>query len=212
MKGVLGMEHEPETCRLDRRKKAIIAAARQLFVEQGYERTTLGQIVAHAGGSLATVYKLFGNKDRLLEAVVFENAESGGALIREASSAHVSPAATLHRIAAGLHEQFLDSKVVALVRIVISRSIRDQQFAHQFFERTAYRTQDQIEELFASWQSNGVTMNGSPAFLAEMFMGLLASDVHIVAISHGARVNFHPERLRARTDFFIDAAGLGTAN
>ena len=57
------MTRLPEFCRLDRRKRAIIDAARALFVEQGYERTTLKDIVDRAGGSLATVYKVFGNKD-----------------------------------------------------------------------------------------------------------------------------------------------------
>ena len=40
-------------------------AARVLFVEKGYEHTSLGDIVERSGGSLATVYKLFGNKDGL---------------------------------------------------------------------------------------------------------------------------------------------------
>ena len=57
-----------ECDRLDQRRRAILASARALFVEQGYEKTTLGEIVERAGGSLATVYKLFGNKDGLLEA------------------------------------------------------------------------------------------------------------------------------------------------
>ena len=98
--------------RLDRRRKAIIAAARELFVEQGYERATLAEIVTRAGGSLATVYKLFGNKDQLLEAVVFESAGSGEAVIREAAAAGLAPVPTLHRIAKGLHEHFLDPVVI----------------------------------------------------------------------------------------------------
>lgn len=57
-------------CRLDRRRIALVAAAKALFIEKGYEGTTLGDIVERAGGSLSTLYKLFGNKDGLLEAVI----------------------------------------------------------------------------------------------------------------------------------------------
>ena len=52
-------------------------------------------------------------------------------------------------------------------------------------------------------------MNGTPAALAELFLGLFVSDVHAEAISHGIGLTRSPERLRARTDFFIQGAGLG---
>lgn len=48
--------------RLEERRSALLTAAQNLFLEQGYERTTLGDVVARAGGSLATLYKLFGDK------------------------------------------------------------------------------------------------------------------------------------------------------
>lgn len=194
--------------RLDQRRAAIICAARQLFVAQSYERTTLAEIVTRAGGSLATVYKLFGNKDGLLEAVIRENVVSGETLIREAEASLLPPIETLRRIAEGLHEQFLDPDVIAIVRIVIARSISDPHFARQFFERTAHRTRDALAVMFAKWQAAGVAMNGTPIFLAEMFMGLFVGDLQTQAISHGAANTQLPVRLRDRTDFFIRAAGL----
>lgn len=199
-----------DTLRLDRRRAAIVAAARELFVAQGYETTTLAEIAARAGGSLATVYKLFGNKDGLLEAVILESVASGESLVRDADAARMPPAETLRRIAKGLHAQFLDPDVIALVRIVIARSICDPPFARQFFERTANRTGDAIAAMFVRWQSEGVVMNGTPTFLAEMFMGLFVSDLQTQAISHGVAVSPETERLRDRTDFFIAAAGLGS--
>jgi AcrR family transcriptional regulator len=202
------MDPTSDTLRLDRRRAAVICAARHLFVEQGYERTTLAEIVTRAGGSLSTVYKLFGNKDGLLEAVIRENAVSGETLVRDAEASQLSPVETLRRIAEGLHEHFLDPEVIALVRIVIARSISEPQFARQFFERTANRTRDEIAALFARWQAHSVAMNGTPEFLAEMFMGLFVSDLQTQAISHGAAINQMPERLHDRTDFFIAAAGL----
>jgi AcrR family transcriptional regulator len=198
-----------ECDRLDQRRRAILASARALFVEQGYEKTTLGEIVERAGGSLATVYKLFGNKDGLLEAVIFEGAQSGEALIREASALGGGPAAILHRLAVSLDAHFLDPEVVALVRIVIARSINNRDFARLFFERTATSTRTAIEDLFESWHRSGVAMNGTPAALAELFLGLFVSDVHAEAISHSIGLARSPERLRARTDFFIQGAGLG---
>ena len=82
----------------------------------------------------------------------------------------------------------LDPEVIALVRIVIARSICDPQFARQFFERTANPTRDALQDVFARWQADGVAMVGSPAFLAEMFMGLFVSDLQ-TAVDSGDPIN-----------------------
>lgn len=197
-----------EFCRLDRRRHAIVDSARALFIEQGYENTTLGEIVDRAGGSLATVYKLFGNKDGLLEAVVFEKTSSAETLVREALEAGGSPSDVLHRIALSFDAHFLDPETVALVRMVIARSMVDRDFARLFFDRTATRTRSALEALFDNWRKQGVTMSAPPALLAEIFLGQFVSDVHAEAISHGLSLVRSPERLTARTNFFIAGAGL----
>lgn len=195
-------------CRLDRRKAALVAAARALFIERGYEATTLGEIVERAGGSLSTVYKLFGNKDGLLEAVVLDGSPSSEALIGTALEQGGTPAQILHRLAQSLHAHFLDPDTVAVVRIVIARSIADKDFARLFFQRTATRTRDALERLFAGWQASGVAMSSTPATLAELFLGLFVSDIHAEAISHGTGFDPSPERLRARVNVFVSGAGL----
>ena len=200
----------PDFCRLDRRKRAIIDAARTLFAEQGYERTTLGDIVERAGGSLATIYKVFGSKDGLLEAVVFEKAASGDVIIQHAFAQGGSPGEVLHRVAQGLRTHFLDPEVVALVRIVIGRSVEDVDFARSFFERTAKQDHASLKTLFEYWQDLGIPMTGTPDMLSDMFLDLFFSDVHTDAISHGAGLDPSPERLRTRIDFFIRGAGLET--
>jgi TetR/AcrR family transcriptional regulator, mexJK operon transcriptional repressor len=199
---------EIECCRLDRRRRAIIDAARNLFIEQGFERTTLGHIVERAGGSLATVYKLFGNKEGLLDAVVFEKAASGESLIHEIEHKGAGPAQTLRLIARGLHERFLEPDSVALVRVVIARSIEDAEFARRFFETTAIHTRQALERLFKQMHTQGVPFTGEPEMLAEIFLGLIVSDLQTDAISHGVVGQPSSEKLAARTEFFLRGAGL----
>ncbi|MEH6789940.1 TetR/AcrR family transcriptional regulator [Parasphingorhabdus sp.] len=199
---------EPDLARLDRRRRAIIEAAHQLFVEQGFERTTLGHIVDRAGGSLATVYKLFGNKEGLLEAVVFEQVGSGENIIREIAAANAPPAETLRQIATELNRRFLDPDEVALVRIVIARSIEDPAFAQRFFETTAMCTREALERIFVAWSKAGIAMDGEPEMLAEIFLGLIILDLQTEAISHGTAGQPSLESLALRTEFFLKGAGL----
>lgn len=197
-----------ESSRLDRRKRAIIEAARSLFVEQGFEQTTLSDIVDRAGGSLATVYKLFGNKEGILEVVVFEKASSGARLIHKASAQGGTPVDILHRLSESFQAHFLDPEVIALVRIVIAQSISNTDFAQRFFERTASRTHDSLEQMFTAWNESGVEMNAPPHILTELYLGLFVSDVHAEAISHRMITDKSLERLHAKIEFFIAGAGL----
>jgi len=59
-------------------RRAILDAARALFVVNGYAATTVGDIAAHAGVSLDTVYAAVGRKPALLRELV-ETAISGTA-------------------------------------------------------------------------------------------------------------------------------------
>jgi len=58
------------------RREAILDAARELFLEKGYGATTLAEVVARSGGSLSTLYGLFGNKRGLFEAILRDFADS----------------------------------------------------------------------------------------------------------------------------------------
>lgn len=197
-----------ECNRLQNRRSAITSAARQLFIEQGFERTTLGHVVERAGGSLATVYKLFGNKDGLLNAVVLESAASGESLVLEAAEAGLPPDEALHRIATGLKAHFLDPEVVALIRIVIARSVSDVDIARSFHEQTANRTREALLRLFEHWAGQGHAMNGSPDLLTDCFLGMLFSDVYRVAITHNTAHSLSDNDFTARTNLFLLGAGI----
>jgi AcrR family transcriptional regulator len=57
-------------------RRAVLKAARQLFLERGFAATTMPAIASTAGVSVQTVYKAFGNKTRLAKAV-FDVAMAG---------------------------------------------------------------------------------------------------------------------------------------
>lgn len=61
-----------------RTREAILAAARALFVSQGYQRTTVQRIAERAGVNVDTIYQAVGRKPALMRALV-ESSLSGGA-------------------------------------------------------------------------------------------------------------------------------------
>ncbi|ASC93401.1 TetR/AcrR family transcriptional regulator [Sulfurospirillum diekertiae] len=53
----------------------IIDVAYRLFLDNGYENVSMNDIVKHAGGSLATLYKHFGNKEQLFIYILEQKSE-----------------------------------------------------------------------------------------------------------------------------------------
>ena len=199
---------KPQQERLDKRRHAFQQAARELFTEQGYEQTSLAEVVERAGGSLATLYKLFGNKEGLLDAVLSESRDLGHTSILDIAALHLPPAETLHRIGAEMSRIYLDPSNLAVVRIVIGRSICNLDFARQFFDQSQMKSKLALRQLFGQWERAGTAMNGDPVMLADLFLSLLVFDFQIQAISHGFLAPPTRQQLRERTDFFLRGAGL----
>lgn len=53
----------------------VLEVAYQLFLKNGYEKVSMNDIVKHSGGSLATLYKHFGNKEQLFINVLEQKSE-----------------------------------------------------------------------------------------------------------------------------------------
>lgn len=194
--------------RLDKRRLAFQQAARELFIEQGYERTTLAEVVDRAGGSLATLYKLFGNKEGLLDAVLAQSRDLGHSVVERVAAQGLPPAETLHRLGAELNAIYLDPPNLSVVRIVIGRSICDVDFARSFFDLSQMKAKLAMRDLFRRWGDKGIALNGDPEMLADLFLSLLVFDFQIQAISHGFMAPPTEAQVRERTDFFLRGAGL----
>lgn len=205
------MTKDAEWCRLQQRRAALLCSARALFIEQGYERTTLHQVVLRAGGSLATVYKLFGSKEGLLEAVVVDKMLPATAVVREHAATDNPPDVILREIGEALHARFLNPEDIALTRLVIARSMEDRAFARRFFDTKASLTQVALTDLFQRWKDEGVAMRGEPSVLAEVYFGLIINDLQQQAISHGTVAAASATDIQCRIDFFMRGAGMAVS-
>ena len=68
----------------DEKRREIEAAAAELFIELGYDRTSMSAISARVGGSKATLYSYFDSKEDLLRAVLADSVtENADQLLQE---------------------------------------------------------------------------------------------------------------------------------
>src|SRR5262249_31239175 len=96
-------------------RQAILHAANAGLLERGYAGASIDAVIERAGGSKATVYALFGNKEGLLTALVAQGAETLAASV-DALPAGASLEANLHAIGRSYLELILQPKRIALYR------------------------------------------------------------------------------------------------
>lgn len=63
-------DHLPRTERGRQRAEELLNQAIDIFIELGYERTSLDRIISRAGGSRSTIYQVYGNKEGLFVAAL----------------------------------------------------------------------------------------------------------------------------------------------
>lgn len=73
-KGLEMSPTKPQTRGLARRQ-AMLEAATELFLNKGYEHTSLSDILERSKGSRSTLYEQFGNKEGLLKAMIDKSLE-----------------------------------------------------------------------------------------------------------------------------------------
>ena len=166
-------EPKIDSGRRERRRQAIIDAARDLFVERGYDAVSLSEIVKRSGGSLATLYALFDGKAGLLGAIVankrFDMRDHIDAIVDRGGS----PAAMLRTIAGTLIDGFSEAETTGLIRVVMGETLRDPAFAQSIFKAAHMPSVERVEALLADWHAAGRAAIPDPMLAAHLFFGLV---------------------------------------
>jgi TetR/AcrR family transcriptional repressor of mexJK operon len=63
-------DDNPKAALMERKRAAIVDAARQLFLTSGYAQTSMDKVAEKAEVAITTVYRHFNNKDDLFSAVM----------------------------------------------------------------------------------------------------------------------------------------------
>lgn len=174
---------ESDICQIDRssprerRQSAILDAAESLFLEQSYERTSLAEIVKRSGGSLATLYELFGNKQGLLHAIAARWSDE--TMFRPLDgdvTADLSNVEILKRYAHRQSETMESPRAIALMRMLMSEGLRDREFALQIYRDLHLPAIAELTELLAGWAATGEAEIDDPEAAARLFLDIIVGD------------------------------------
>ena len=174
-----------ERDRRERRREAMLDAAKQLFLERGFDAVSLNDIVRRSGGSLSTLYELFESKLGMLRAVVAGERFDEIGRIEAIVAREDDPVTTLHAIAREIHDELLNPDAIGLMRVVVGESLRNPEFARGVYAVAHIPFVEMLARIFEGWNRAGKAAMPSPQVAAELFLGLILHGIQLSAMFAG---------------------------
>jgi AcrR family transcriptional regulator len=168
----------PRTPRGELRRAALLDAAREVFLEQGYEGTSIEEIVRRVGGSKASLYSYFGSKEGLFWEMALKLTEQFVAELALPTKADAEPEKTLVAVGKRFLRTFLDPAACRLMRMLIAESERFPELAQRFYEHGPQRTRRALGEYLRLQREAGAIDCADPEMAASQFMELVKGPLH----------------------------------
>lgn len=162
-----------------RKHRAIVAAARQVFLEQGFSSTTMDMIANSAGVSKRTVYKHFDDKQALFAAVIqMLCAKVVPPSLVELNVGTSTPATVLTRLAVQILSNLYARKQIALFRVVVTETQSFPELGALMYAQVQH-TEDLIRDYLLTQQQLGALKLADPDMAAKQFLGLIKTDLQL---------------------------------
>lgn len=187
-----------------KRREAMLQAALALFVEKGFDATTLGNIVKRSEGSLATLYELFENKSGILRALVTERSVNiGGALDRAMSATDPYPE-VLRGVAEEMLDRLLDPNYVGLFRVVSAQCAAHPDLGRQIYDNGPLVCQAKGAEFLAAQMNAGTLYVEDPSAASRMLFQMVCGHFHM-QMMFGLEVKLSKKQRSKHLDYVLPA-------
>jgi len=155
------------------KRRAILDAAKTLFLSKGYASTSMDAVATEAGVSKLTVYSHFNDKETLFSAAVMAKCEEQLPPLFFELPEGVAVETVLLNIARGFHQLINSDESVNLHRLMMALGSQDPKLSQIFFEAGPQRMLQGMERLLSRINESGVLNIDKPHNAAEHFFCLL---------------------------------------
>jgi TetR/AcrR family transcriptional regulator, regulator of autoinduction and epiphytic fitness len=159
--------------RVAEEKRALIArAATDLFLELGFDRTSLARVAERAGVSKATLFKQFPTKAALFDAIVLESWAEPDTAETPAPGDLAAGLTTMGRRYAALLDQ---PRMADLFRIVIAELPRFPELARTHFSQGKMPYFESVRTYLEAERDAGTARVDDGELCATQFLGMIAN-------------------------------------
>lgn len=142
-----GEDGAPTGLRAERKRRDILAAAREVFLADGYAGASITEVAARADASKVTVYRHFGDKERLFVAVVrsaIDEAEDRSRDLVDALAVTTDLAADLRAFARQHVEVVTQPSLVRMRRMILAEAERFPALARAWYSHAPRQAQQTL--------------------------------------------------------------------
>lgn len=162
------------------KRAAILAAATEVFFEEGYGRASMDQVLARTGGSKRTLYNHFRSKENLFTAIVTRVSDRVLDALRPALGSDIGE--TLFTMGNGYLRVLLSPDGLALYRAMVAEAPHFPALAQTFFDNGPGRASRHLADFLHEKKLEGILNIDDPQRAAEQFLGMVRGDIHLATV------------------------------
>ncbi|MEY2976904.1 MAG: HTH-type transcriptional repressor AcnR [Cyanobacteriota bacterium] len=168
------------------KRAQILQGALQIFLEEGYEGTSMDRVAATAGVSKITIYKHFQDKEGLFTALIEQVTAERFQIVFGDFDFQETPSIALRRLAEKVLTRIaIDAEYIGFLRLLIGESERFPHLAQRFIQVLPQKVWTFLSEYIAAHPELN---SPHPEATARIFMGTLMSYVMTQKILHGEAI------------------------
>jgi TetR/AcrR family transcriptional repressor of mexJK operon len=208
-----GEDDQPEG-RSARKRRAIVEAAAGLFLDHGYQGTSMDEIAALAAVSKQTVYKNFSDKEQLFSDIVLGAAARADEFIQALPGVLAGTddlRAGLQALARQYLATVMQPRLLQLRRLIISEAGRFPDLARTYYQRVPERVMDALATQLGELAGRGLLRADDPqvaaSHLAFLILGLPLDRAMFLGTGHELSAAELDRRADDAVDVFLAAYG-----
>jgi len=166
---------------LSDRGKLILKAAQKLFLQHGYDNTSLEMIIAESGGSRRNIYGEFGNKAALLKAVVQEQVNQQVFTLKSIDYS-LPPEQALQDVCMKFVKGFLSETLLGLFRLVVNIIPKHPEIGDLVYQQGPLSGVKPVGEYLHFLQEKHVIEVDDLDFAGQMLIEMVKGRLHLRAL------------------------------
>ncbi|WP_293972811.1 TetR/AcrR family transcriptional regulator [Sphingomonas sp.] len=160
------------------RRAAIVAIAKDSFLDKGYEATTMSEIAKTLGGSKGTLWNHFSSKEELLRAVFDTVASAFPGCMATILVTQRDIREVLTRFCETFITRISDPQAIGFQRLVIAQADRIPEIARIFFNGAPALDRAMLTDFVGRQMTAGLLRSEAPAHAAGMLLDLCVGGYH----------------------------------
>lgn len=159
----------------------VLNVAKELFLQHGYEKTSLDMVIKGAGGSRRTVYAEFGNKQQLFQAVILRKIDELQQNLRQLNTKE-DPQTVLINMGTEFLSVLLAPDSLAMFRLMVGNVTRLPEVGKEVYQAGPPIGIKPLAEYLGGLQQQGLIQVEDTEQASHLLMAMFKGHIHIRAM------------------------------